>query len=194
MMALRIGRGQAMVEFALMVPILILIMMGTIDLGRVYYLNIAVVGASRAGVRVGVTSDTADIGDFLRSEPNTAITNTAATWGATGPGGVRAQCVNAPASQACGDPNGCVQSSFTSGQLACFAIRTCILSPGPDVGTCAGYGPWGSRPEPGGGANGLQVVVVYRFTGVTPVISQVAAVTGNGLQLTGTTVGDQIYY
>ena len=36
---LRTGRGQSIVEFALIAPILLLLIMGTLDLGRVFYVK-----------------------------------------------------------------------------------------------------------------------------------------------------------
>ena len=46
---LRNGRGQSLVEFALIAPILLLLIMGTLDLGRVFYVKIALQSAAREG-------------------------------------------------------------------------------------------------------------------------------------------------
>ena len=46
---LRTGRGQSIVEFALIAPILLLLIMGTLDLGRVFYVKIALQSAAREG-------------------------------------------------------------------------------------------------------------------------------------------------
>jgi len=45
------NRGQAMVEFALVVPILLLLICGIIDFGRIYSATIMVAGAAREGAR-----------------------------------------------------------------------------------------------------------------------------------------------
>jgi len=53
------GRGQALVEFALVFPILIIIILGTVDLGRAVYAYNTVGNAARSGVRVAIVSQTA---------------------------------------------------------------------------------------------------------------------------------------
>ncbi len=55
--------GQAIIEFALVVPVLILIMLGILDLSRMYQTYIVVANASREGARWGAThpADTATI-------------------------------------------------------------------------------------------------------------------------------------
>ncbi len=47
------SRGQALVELALTLPILILLVMGTVDFGRALDTYIAMVGAAGEGARVG---------------------------------------------------------------------------------------------------------------------------------------------
>ena len=47
------GRGQALVEFALVIPILLLILFAIIDVGRYVYSWNAINEASRAGARTG---------------------------------------------------------------------------------------------------------------------------------------------
>src|SRR5260370_10770992 len=46
-------RGQAIVETALLLPILMLLVMGSADLGRVFYYAIAVTNAAREAARQG---------------------------------------------------------------------------------------------------------------------------------------------
>ena len=45
-------RGQALVEFALVLPVFLLMLFGTIDAGRLVYLNSTVAQAAREGARV----------------------------------------------------------------------------------------------------------------------------------------------
>lgn len=45
--------GQAMIEFALMLPALAVVLMGVIDLGRAYYAYTTIVNAGREGARYG---------------------------------------------------------------------------------------------------------------------------------------------
>jgi Flp pilus assembly protein TadG len=51
---LRIGeRGQSLVETALVVPILVTLLVGTVEMGRVVYASIAVANAAKAGAQYG---------------------------------------------------------------------------------------------------------------------------------------------
>src|SRR3989440_7904213 len=50
-------RGQALVETALLVPLLMLLVMGSADLGRVFYYSIAVTNAAREAARQGTYYD-----------------------------------------------------------------------------------------------------------------------------------------
>jgi hypothetical protein len=181
-------RGQALVEFTLITPVLILFVLLTVDVGRAFWESIDAAGAARAGVRMGIISDSSDIGAGTREEPNTGIPNTLAAWGAMGPGTAEGTCT--ASAQVCGDPNGCVPSSFSATQIACFAIRSCNLSSGGDLGTCTSYGQWGYRPVAGG--HGLLVVVVIKFPPVTPALPLL--IPGRVLYLTQSALGDELYF
>jgi len=185
-------RGQALVEFAIITPVLLLFVLLTVDVGRAYWQAIDGAGAARAGVRMGVISDTSDIGGAIRDEPNTGIPNTTAAWGSEGPGQAWGTCTTATA--VCGDPNGCPNTSFSGTQIACFAIRTCTLSSGGDLGTCVGYGPWGVRPLDGGG-HGLQVKIAIKFKSVTPALAQIAGGASGGIiYIIQTATGEELYF
>jgi hypothetical protein len=181
-------KGQALVEFALLTPVLLLFVLLTVDVGRAYWESIDAAGAARAGVRIGVISDTSDIGGAVRDEPNSGIPNTLAAWGAVGPGTARGTCTTAGA--ICGDPGGCVQASFVGSQIACFAIRTCNLSSGGDLGTASCSGSWGYRPISSG--HGLLIIVVIKFPAVTPALS--ALINGGTLYLTQSSTGNELYF
>ena len=184
---LRNKRAQAMVEMALVLPFLTLLTLGAADLGRAFYLHLEITGAARAGMRSGIQGTGNNIGDALRSEPNTAILNDATVWGSTGPGGSY-DCDPGIAGHTCGDPNGCPTSAFTAGRLACFAVRTCTIS----SSACSSFGAWQSRP-PGGGVapTALVVRVVYKFTPVTLLIAQFGS--GGSYYLTEETYGLELY-
>jgi hypothetical protein len=185
-------RGQALVEFAIVTPVLLLFVLLTVDIGRAFWESIDGAGAARAGVRMGIISDTSDIGSAVRDEPNTGIPNTLAAWGSVGPSTANGTCTNAGTS--CGDPNGCPASSFVGGQIACFAVRSCTLSSGSDLGTCVSYGAWGARPEDGGG-HGLQVLIVIKFRAVTPALAQIAgAASGGTIYLQQSALGEELYF
>lgn len=181
-------KGQALVEFALLTPALLLFVLLTVDVGRAYWESIDAAGAARAGVRMGIISDTSDIGNSVRDEPNSGIPNTLAAWGSVGPGTVQGTCTTAGG--VCGDPLGCAPASFVAGQLACFAVRTCSLSSGGDLGNVSGCGGWGYRPISSGHA--LQVIVVIKFPPVTPALS--ALLNGGTLYLTQSSTGDELYF
>ncbi len=50
--------GQSLVEVALTLPLLFLILFGTIDLGRAYFAYVTITNASREGARYGMTDST----------------------------------------------------------------------------------------------------------------------------------------
>ncbi|MDQ6884833.1 MAG: pilus assembly protein [Candidatus Dormibacteraeota bacterium] len=181
------SRAQAMVEMALIVPFLTLLTFGSADLGRAFYLHLEITGAARAGMRAGIQGGANDVGDAIRSEPNTAIPNTAAAWGSTGPGG-SFDCNPGAPGHLCGDPNGCPASAFASGQIACYAVRSCTIT----ASACSSYGAWQSRP-PGGGTppTALMVRVVYKFTPVTPLIADFGS--GGSFYLAEESYGLELY-
>jgi Flp pilus assembly protein TadG len=175
-----------MVEFVIVAPVLVLLMLGAADLGRAFYLDIEMTGASRAGVRSAIVDSATDIGLAVRNEPNSAVPNDVASWGDAGPGGNYDCDPNAPSHQ-CGDPSGCPPSTFTGTRVACFSVRTCTLN----NGVCT-YGAWGSRPatDPNGA---IQVRVVYKMTPVTPAIAALTSTTGGFFFLTAETTAQELY-
>jgi hypothetical protein len=50
------NRGQSLVEFALMLPVLLIILAGVLDLGRLYYAHVAVADAAAEGAAVAAIS------------------------------------------------------------------------------------------------------------------------------------------
>ncbi len=166
------SRGQALVEMVLILPVLVMLMLGAADLGRAFYLNIEVAGASRAGMRTGVITASNDVGNAVRREAYNAIDNSAAVWGTTGPSGTYDGC-NKPTGP-CGDPTGCAPGAFQGTQLACFAVRTCHIQ----GAACASYDAWGSRAAAGTFDQAVQVRVVYKFTPVTPLVASLTGTNG----------------
>lgn len=51
-------RGQALVELALVLPLLILLVMGTMEFGRVFHSYLIITNASREGARTGIIGKT----------------------------------------------------------------------------------------------------------------------------------------
>ncbi len=52
---LRGGRGQSLVEFAVVFPVFILLLAGMVDFGLGLYANVTIINAAREGARLGVT-------------------------------------------------------------------------------------------------------------------------------------------
>lgn len=177
-------KGQALVEMAMVIPVIVMLMLGAADLGRAFYMDIEVTGSSRAGMREGVNGQGNDLGNALRNEAFDVIDNTQTVWGDTGPGGTYDGCGHA--GQPCGDPNGCPTSIFTGARTACFAVRTCTII----NGACGSLGTWGSRPAQGTN-QALLVRTVYKFTPITPLIE---GLTGSAaLYLRSDTIGLELY-
>lgn len=69
-------RGQELVEFALLLPVVILILFGVLDLGRAFFAAISIANAAREGARYGIktldesagTVDSAGITNFTINE------------------------------------------------------------------------------------------------------------------------------
>lgn len=210
-------RGQSSIEFAMIAPLLFLLLLGASDLAQSFYLSIETNGAARAGMRDAIQTDSNDLGEAVRSEPNTAIPCTAAVWGqafapcgaATGTAGSEADCTGA--TQSCGDPQGCdpVHSTFwtTPGPgtstlpSACFAVQACTKTGTAGAFNCAYNGAWNSgtwNTRPTGCSstctyNGVVIKVVYKYTPNTPLIASFVAGTGGSFYLTQIVIGMQVY-
>jgi len=195
----RHARGQALVEFALIVPMLSLLALGTYDLGRSYAYSTGVVSQGRSGVRLGIRDPNSDIGNAIRNDSRGLVAD--AAWGPEAPRGTPGSLQPCDQSDPnpCGDPYGCLtpaQSAaqpgsttpFTSAStLACFSVRTAtctnVVPSGCDAGS-VNYGTWGSRPTADpvllAAPVALDVKVVYRFAPATPMISALVSRPGDG--------------
>jgi Flp pilus assembly protein TadG len=88
--AVRDQSGQAVVELAITLTLLLFILFGTLDLGRAFFGYISIVNAAREGARVGsVLRDAGRIVPAAKSEltgsgldPN-QLTVTVTSWGGT---------------------------------------------------------------------------------------------------------------
>jgi Flp pilus assembly protein TadG len=116
-------RGQSLLEVALVTPLLLALLVGTIEFGRFAYLGILVTNAARAGAAYGAQSlpqsvdataiQTAAINDFQNNGPS----NGTLTINGGAPDGTYVSC-------------GC-----DSGGTVTSAI--CSTTPNPTAGTCA---------------------------------------------------------
>ncbi len=117
---LRSNAGQAMLELALLLPMLLLLTMGVIEMGRYMYIYILVGNAARAGAAYGAQSlgqsvDTADI--------QTAAQNDFQNNGQTG--------LAVASTTSCG----CDSGGTVTGAI-------CSTVTNPSAGTCSGSGHW----------------------------------------------------
>ncbi|MBI4788575.1 MAG: pilus assembly protein [Chloroflexi bacterium] len=63
-------KGQSVVELALLLPVLLLILLGALDLGRAFATYVAITNGSREGARYGASNptDTTGIGNYVAQE------------------------------------------------------------------------------------------------------------------------------
>lgn len=98
------ARGQALVEFAFLLPVLLVLLVGVVDVGRAYYAEMVALNAAWAGARVGADYAKSDgyVADAVNKAaapyvptsvlvttlPANASTDTPCTSGTTGPRGL----------------------------------------------------------------------------------------------------------
>ena len=86
-------RGQAIVEFALLLPILIVLVMGVLDMARAYSVLQVVTNAAREGARQGILPDSTDalvattVDTFLTAAGQTGCTTTGVNIGSAASAG-----------------------------------------------------------------------------------------------------------
>ncbi|MGH2484103.1 MAG: TadE/TadG family type IV pilus assembly protein [Candidatus Limnocylindria bacterium] len=83
------GRGQSLVEFALIFPIFILVLVGLFDLGRAVFAYNTISNASRESVRVAIVNQTTtDVqNEALKQAVSLGLTPTDVTIAYVGPDG-----------------------------------------------------------------------------------------------------------
>jgi Flp pilus assembly protein TadG len=84
-------RGQSLVELCLAMPLLLLLLLGTIDLGRMFYYTVQLHNAVREGAGYGAhfPSDTSGMKSRVTSEaPFVTSTSASCSGSCTGTGGV----------------------------------------------------------------------------------------------------------
>lgn len=64
------AEGQGLVEFALVIPIILMILLGAIDLGRAAYAQSTIANAARTGTRVGIVDQ--NVSDDCVARPGVA--------------------------------------------------------------------------------------------------------------------------
>jgi Flp pilus assembly protein TadG len=109
---LKANHGAALVELALVTPILLLLVVGAIDFGRAYFVNLEVVNAAHAGAEYGSLSPT-----------DTAGITTAATQSAPNVSSLTVPTV----------AYGCECSDGSSYYASCSTVPVCSASLGSNV-------------------------------------------------------------
>jgi Flp pilus assembly protein TadG len=148
-------RGQALVETALLIPLLMLLVMGSADLGRVFYYSIAVTNAAREAARQGTYYD--------------PTTNTNAF---DGYGAVLAAARNDV-------PSDVTLTLATIAPLHCLTGSPSSWSANYPTDPNTGYVyicfDGQDNPAPDAAVNTIQVTILYNFQPVTPLASIVGA-------------------
>jgi hypothetical protein len=161
--------GQALVEFALVLPVFFLAIFGLLDVGRLVYTNSALSQAAREGARTGAAE---------------------AAWiGSAAPG-----CVSSASAIGTGNPGAHVCPPTVAALQAdvTAAVNRMTVGLGPvtsvHVSCDVSTPPSGAWTAPGGGGNGCQgaggaplgaegdlvsVRVVYTYQPITPVIASI---------------------
>lgn len=157
----RRGRGersQAMTEFALVAPVLLLLTFGIMDFGRALYFYVTAGAAAREGARIAIRA----------SNPLPADSDVTTAVAAHLPGFVVT-------------PAGCVNGPIPAGAPASGAAWIFITEPNPASSLPAANGPGGQASAPAGACNAvtpaignqyLQVTVVFAYAPVTPLVAQ----------------------
>lgn len=175
---LRARRGQSMVEFALVGPLLFLMLFGMVDFGRAIFYSNEITNAAREGARIAV----------LASNPcNTVIGNpssncsTSAGTGLDVCNAIKAQVTLISTSawgSSCSDTSGqqisvppCTSGCTANANNAYVEIDGFATS--PSFQNCSTASSASSRATPRAGNNqAVKVTIVYYYRPLTPVLSQ----------------------
>ncbi len=129
---LRNERGSALVELALVVPLLCLVLIGAAEVGRMAYFDIEVADAARAGVAFGSAgTGTADFADMKTAAIASAPDITNLTFPAPPSGGTYTPCV-------------CENINKTTGAVTSKPITTCGTTGSTASGDCPQVAPAGT--------------------------------------------------
>ncbi len=119
------SRGQALVEFALVFPLFILLLFGLVDLGRLAYINNAISEAAREGARWGTVQ-----GRSVSAADRTNVANKTRSLMAAVP--------NPTVTVTCEDVFGVARSTCTSGNILVVRVDTTVGMLTPVVGQLVG--------------------------------------------------------
>lgn len=157
-------RSQALIEFALISPVLLLLVFGIIDIGRAVFYYDTLTHAAREGARAAVAASTP-------LPTNNSVLNA-----------VTQQLVGAPVSEPC--PQGPITSATPPANTAWLYVtepnppgtvetNPPANAPGGEFSAPAGGGC--SAVNPASGNVSLQVTLRFNLVLITPIVSQVTA-------------------
>lgn len=157
-------RSQALIEFALVSPVLLLLVFGIIDIGRAVFYYDTLSHAAREGARAAVTAPT-------QLPTNAAVLNA-----------VTQQLVGAPVSEPC--PQGPITSAIPPDNTAWLFVTEpnppATVESNPPMNAPGGEYPTAvsgscSAINPASGNASLQVTLRFNLVLITPIISQATA-------------------
>jgi Flp pilus assembly protein TadG len=119
------SRGQALVEFALVFPLFLLLLFGLVDLGRLAYINNAISEAAREGARWGTVQ-----GRSISTTDRTNIANKTRTFMAAVP--------NPTVTVTCEDVFGTARSICTKDNILVVRVDTTVSMVTPIIGQLVG--------------------------------------------------------
>lgn len=119
------SRGQALVEFALVFPLFILLLFGLVDLGRLAYINNAISEAAREGARWGTVQ-----GRSISASDRTNVANKTLTFMAAVP--------NPTVTVTCQDVFGATRSTCTKDNVLVVRVDTTVAMLTPVIGQLVG--------------------------------------------------------
>jgi hypothetical protein len=165
----RASRGQSMVEFALVAPLLFLMISLLVDFGRLVYTYSAISNAAKDGARTlslvpQANSDCLAIQHVesvaqafkLKPDPNSLSGDADANSG--------------------GSPGPTPNSSIPGGQGYFYiwpAVSQAAPQDAPGNANCTGPASPPQRPLPGNGVRDVEVQIVYHFTPLSPITAAI---------------------
>jgi hypothetical protein len=171
--SLRRKRAQAIVETALLFPLLCLLMMGSVDFGRVFYYSVAITNAAREGARHGAYYD-----------PTYNSSAGGNPWDSDGAvlSAIQNEVPAGSLSVNLAEPFPPTASHCLTGAPPYSAAYYPTQANSGYVYVCFNEAD-GNTTAPQGGT--VRVTILYNFTPVTPIIQ---AVVGNGVHVQATSV------
>lgn len=191
---LRKQRGQSTVEFGISAVVLMLLLAGLLDLSRVFYFNVDILGAAREGARHGVWFDTPNRRNPYLDDADVLSAVSANLQGAgfpavtTNSSTVTGTCPTSTTNTYGNPPYSSTLYPATS-TLNQPRVYLCYTPPSPANSGCSL--PGGPQPSltgtPGAATSDncwrlgdLNVAILFRYGLVTPILQNVL---GNGFQV-----------